>query len=173
MITDSNRLYTWGASPQLIRLLNQSRKRARMAQKTEDPKPAASNEAGEKSTDLSNGDVPSGKEATPKTETENQEVPMPETNGPNVAEHTESLESNTAIDATKSFASKITASNLQDKIKHFIRTEIKQPIEKLYESDAQAKINSEFYLDDEYTDHFLPTQVDTSDVVGEMIQVGV
>lgn len=39
-------MYTWGASPQLIRLMNQARKRARMAQKFEGTKTTTANETG-------------------------------------------------------------------------------------------------------------------------------
>lgn len=45
IITQSKKLYTWGASPQLIRLNNQARKRARMAQKFEETKTVMLNDS--------------------------------------------------------------------------------------------------------------------------------
>lgn len=92
----------------------------------------------------------------------------------NATNHIKNIESNDQNDSngvSKSMASKLTPSNLQDRIKNFLRTEIKQPSDKNVETDAASKINSEYYLDDEYTEHYLPQQVDTTDVAGEMVQV--
>lgn len=164
----SNKLYTWGASPQLIRLLNQSRKRARMAQKCDETK---STDGGDKkSTDLPNGDVPTTKDASHTNEIENQQKPISmDANGS--VSNMENVEACNTGGSPKSFQSKLTAANLQDKIKNFLRSETKQSSDRSGESEASTKINSEFYLDDEYTDHFLPQQVDTGDVVGQIVQV--
>lgn len=162
-------MYTWGASPQLIRLLNQSRKRARMVQKCDSPKPAQSMDGGDrKPHDLPNGGVSAAALLTNEVENHQKPISM-EANGS--ANHIENTEACDASESPKSFPSKLTAANLQDKIKNFLRSEMKQPLDKA-ESEAASKINSEFYLDDEYTDHFLPQQVDTGEVVGQIVQVG-
>lgn len=177
MITQSNFLYTWGASPQLIRLLNQSRKRARMAQKFEETKSALTftAELTAKLTNSQNVNAHDG--SLNDVRSQNHETENRESLDSNVqnsaADNAESSEQSDPFDAAKSLANKFTSGNLQDKIKNFLRTEIKQPTEKNSEPDAASKINSEFYLDDEYTEHYLPQQVDTCDVVGEMVQVSV
>lgn len=167
VITQSNKLYTWGASPHLIRLLNQSRKRARMAQKFEDTKTALTNEFADKSKETNGlpNEEPDTKEQS--EESTNQETIDLDSNKAN---NVESFEQNDTNEVPKSMSSKLTPSNLQDRIRNFLRSE-KHPSEKSSEPDAASKINSEFYLDDEYTDHFLPNRVDTCDVAGEMIQV--
>lgn len=181
-------MYTWGASPQLIRLLNQSRKRARIAQKCDEPQVPKSKEhqaidgggSGEKKLngDLPNGDftaTASAKDPSQQSsEMENQQKPMSiDANGGGISNNTENVEAFDSHGSPKSFASKLTASNLQDKIKSFLRSETmtRNSAEKSGESEAASKINSEFYLDDEYTEHFLPQQVDTGEVVGQIIQV--
>lgn len=56
MVTKSNKLFTWGASPQLIRLMNQARKRARMAQKFEETKTTIANDTGASSNGQNSSD---------------------------------------------------------------------------------------------------------------------
>lgn len=149
----------------MIRLLNQSRKRARLAQKFEDTKTAITGD-GDKATDSQNG----FNGQTPNEDV-NQEMPVPESSGAGSAENVQSSEQSNSSETSKSLTSRLTASNLQDKIKNFLRAEIKNPADKNGEPDAASKINNEYYLDDEYTDHFLPQKVDTSDVAGELVQV--
>lgn len=174
-------MYTWGASPQLIRLLNQSRKRARIAQKCDEPKSTPATDAGGSGEKKFNGDLPNGdlsaaaagKDPSQQTsELENQQKP-PSIDANDGGNNTENVEAIDSHGSPKSFASKLTASNLQDKIKSFLRSETmsRNAAEKSGESEAASKINSEFYLDDEYTEHFLPQQVDTGEVVGQIIQV--
>lgn len=143
-------------------MLNQSRKRARLAQKFEDTKTAIANN-GDKSTESHNGHT--------QNEDVNQETPVPESSGTGLAENVEPSVQSNSSETSKSMTSRLTGSNLQDKIKNFLRTEIKNPADKTSEPDAASKINNEYYLDDEYTDHFMPLQVDTSDVAGELVQV--
>lgn len=178
-------MYTWGASPQLIRLLNQSRKRARIAQKCDETKSTQANDGGGGSGEKKlNGELPNGELSAATTsvkdpsqqasDMENQQKSMPiEANGGGISNNVENVEAIDSNGSPKSFASKLTASHLQDKIKSFLRSETvtRQAADKSGESEAASKINSEFYLDDEYTEHFLPQQVDTGDVVGQMIQV--
>lgn len=144
-----------------------------MAQKFEETKTALIFDGGEKSTkskEFNSQDGSSNDERSQSNETENRETP--DSNKKAVAtDNAELSDQSDSFDAAKSFASKLTAGNLQDKIKNFLRTEIKQPEKSNSEPDAASKINSEYYLDDEYTEHYLPQQVDTSDVVGEIIQV--
>lgn len=170
VITQSNKLYTWGASPQLIRLLNQSRKRAR---KCEDNKTTVTNENGDKSsTSSSSNDAQESSAANVHSdEPVNQEVVTEsDANSSSLTKNIAAFEQSEQLqEVTKTI--KLTANNLQDRIKNFLRTEIKQPTDKNQEVDVSAKINSEYYLDDEYTDHFLPQQVDTSEVAGQLIQV--
>lgn len=141
-----------------------------MAQRFEDTKTVLTSVVNDdKSSNSQNSENSSNDEQLQTTDAENQDTSG--CNGITNVDNVESIDQSDSNDTVKSFTSKLTAGNLQDKIKNFLRTEIKQPIEKLMESDAASKINSEYYLDDEYTEHYLPQQVDTSDVVGEMVQV--
>lgn len=147
-----------------------------MAQKCDETKPTqpTADDGEKKSNDLPNGDVlaatDSAKSALHTNEIANQQKPTSiDANGS--VSNIENIETCISGGSPKSFQSKLTAANLQDKIKNFLRSEMKQPIDKSGESEAATKINSEFYLDDEYTDHFLPQQVDTCDVVGQIVQV--
>lgn len=140
-----------------------------MAQKFEDTKTALTNDITDKSKQINglSGEGIDVKEQTQSEESTNHETIEADSNKSN---NVESFEQNDSNEVPKSMVEKLTPSNLQDRIRNFLRSE-KHPSEKSSEPDAASKINSEFYLDDEYTDHFLPLQVDTSDVVGEMIQV--
>lgn len=126
-------------------------------------------ESADKATEPTESKVTTINQEIDTEEQNNQETGEPESN--NCSKGVESNEEKDTNEVPKSIASKLTPSNLQDRIKCFLRTEIKQPTEKNAETDAASKINSEYYLDDECTEHFLPQQVDTCDVVGEMIQV--
>lgn len=169
VITQNNKLYTWGASPQLIRLLNQSRKRARTAQKFEETKNSMTNECTDRPKEVPKSRITTNEESDTEANV-NHESSGHDSNGTNCSKNIEL--SDQSDEVPKSMASKLTAINLQDRIKNFLRAEIKQPNEKnAVETDVASKINSEYYLDDEYTEHYLPQQVDTADVVGEMVQV--
>lgn len=139
-----------------------------MAQKFEDTKTAMTNENGDKSSE-SNAMSNDSKGQTLNEEPMNQEIVTSDSDNANLPKKTESNEQSEANDVTKS--SKLSANNLQDRIKNFLRSDTKQQTDKNQEVDVSAKINSEYYLDDEYTEHFLPQQVDTTDVAGELIQV--
>lgn len=136
-----------------------------MAQKFEDTKTAMTNENADKSSEK-NATSNDSKKQTLNEEPMNQEIVTSDSDNANLPKNTES---NEATDVTKS--SKLSANNLQDRIKNFLRSDTKQQTDKNQEVDVSAKINSEYYLDDEYTEHFLPQQVDTTDVAGELIQV--
>lgn len=149
--------------------MNQSRKRARTAQKFEDTKTAMTNENTERATES-----PENSASKDDALDKNLENMIQKTIGLNSNERNENevpkririkLPENQVNDT------QLTASNLQNKIKKILRSETKSTSEKSGESEAASKINSEYYLDDEYTDHYLPQQVDTADVVGEMVQV--
>lgn len=139
-----------------------------MAQKFEDTKTAMTNENGDKSSE-NNAMSNDSKGQTLNEEPMNQEIVTSDSDNANLPKKTESNEQREANDVTKS--SKLSANNLQDRIKNFLRSDTKQQTDKNQEVDVSAKINSEYYLDDEYTEHFLPQQVDTTDVAGELIQV--
>lgn len=139
-----------------------------MAQKFEDTKTAMTNENGDKSSE-NNAMSNDSKGQTLNEEPMNQEIVTSDSDNANLPKNTESNEQSGANDVTKS--SKLSANNLQDRIKNFLRSDTKQQTDKNQEVDVSAKINSEYYLDDEYTEHFLPQQVDTTDVAGELIQV--
>lgn len=139
-----------------------------MAQKFEDTKTAMTNENGDKSSE-NNAMSNDSKGQTLNEEPMNQEIVTSDSDNANLPKKTESNEQSEANDVTKS--SKLSANNLQDRIKNFLRSDTKQQTDKNQEVDVSAKINSEYYLDDEYTEHFLPQQVDTTDVAGELIQV--
>lgn len=139
-----------------------------MAQKFEDTKTAMTNENADKSSEK-NATSNDSKKQTLNEEPMNQEIVTSDSDNANLPKNTESNEQSGANDVTKS--SKLSANNLQDRIKNFLRSDTKQQTDKNQEVDVSAKINSEYYLDDEYTEHFLPQQVDTTDVAGELIQV--
>lgn len=168
VITQSNKLFTWGASPQLIRLVNQSRKRERLARKFEETKTVLSNELNNDSTEIS---AKHSKEA--------------EDNKNNVIFAEESTSSKESIDNQNSGNEQSGSSeskkhkhskhqsqtHLEDKIKSFLRSKSHSKSSTSDTTSIESKVNDEFYLDDEYTDHFLPIEVDTSDVTGEIVQV--
>lgn len=146
-----------------------------MAQKCDETKSAQPMDGSEKKFyDLPNGDAPTTivKDTLYTNELENQQKPISiDANGG--VSNSENVETCNTGGSPKSFQSKLTAANLQDKIKNFLRSETKQSVDRSGESEAATKINSEYYLDDEYTEHFLPQQVDTSDVVGQIVQVNI
>lgn len=169
MITQSNKLFTWGASPQLIRLVNQSRKRERLARKFEETKTVLSNELNDDTTETS---------AKHTKDAEDNKIISGSNN--NVAE-----ENNSTIDNQYSGNEQIASSeprkhkhskqqsqtHLEDKIKNFLRSKSHSKSSTSDATSIESKVNDEFYMDDEYTDHFLPIEVDTSDVTGEIVQV--
>lgn len=168
VITQSNKLFTWGASPQLIRLVNQSRKRERLARKFEETKTVLSNELNNDSTEIS---AKHTKEA--------------EDNKNNVIFAEESTSSKESIDNQNSgneqtgsseskkhkYSKQQSQTHLEGKIKSFLRSKSHSKSSTSDTTAIESKVNDEFYLDDEYTDHFLPIEVDTSDVTGEIVQV--
>lgn len=186
-MTQNNRLYTWGASPQLIRLLNQARKRARLAQKFEETKNAITNDSVEKMTEnIESGNAEESISQDDKKSVDEANIKIKSI--PNAIECTSNerdlngiSKKSTGEEQTKYSDSKQV--NLEDRIKSFLKSKGQNKTvngdaheQSLNDSksnsvDAAAKRNDEFYLDDEYTDHFYPTEVDTSEVVGEIVQV--
>lgn len=148
-----------------------------MAQKYEDTKTALPTENIDKSMEATETDGRFNGENSVKCQDENSELMNQETieldsNKMNGTINVETVEKNDKnVLSTKSINSKLNPNHLQDKIRGFLRSETKQSNERINEPDAASKINSEFYMDDEYTEHFLPRLVDTSDVIGEMVQV--
>lgn len=163
IITKTNRLYTWGASPQLIRLLNQSKKRARLAQKFEETKHAITSEL-EKSSESPTNDRKNGNEkerSEPKDLNKNIEAIPPQikvTNDDN---------QNATIGLGEKDKSK---ANIEERIKNFLKA---KTAAKSTEDGGSGSTNTGdgTYQDDEYTEHFLPSKVDTDDVAGIIVQV--
>lgn len=148
-----------------------------MAQKFEDTKTALSTENVDKTMEATETDDRINEENSIKVQDDNSELMNRETieldsNKMNGTINVKTIEQNdTNVLSTKSINSKLNPNHLQDKTRGFLRSEMKQSTERINEPDAASKINSEFYMDDEYTEHFLPRLVDTSDVIGEMVQV--
>lgn len=157
MVTATNKLYTWGASPQLIRLMNQANKRARLARKFEETKTTIVNEAGGESGD---GD-------------------------PSEPDNKKSSGGSDDVDARRDTSDTPPAvPNLEERIKSFLKMKTLNksdvyPVsaeEKAQESssaDAGSTPNGAAKIDieEETTDHLLPSQVDTTELVGDILHV--
>lgn len=141
-----------------------------MAQKLEDTKNTITSEIGEKLAELQSH-LASSKATKSETAKTEESVSQGNTSAENSKEDNVETGEQSDSDASRPLLSKLAPGNLQDKIKDFLRSEIKNSGDNSGVSEAAAKINSEHYLDDEYTEHFLPQQVDTEAVVGEMVQV--
>lgn len=173
VITKTNRLYTWGASPQLIRLLNQSKKRARLAQKFEETKNAITSECFNK-----RSNSPDKSEKTKAFKDEIKDL-LGSSSASGSGSRSETSDKNVEIvendgnrkDSVEFEFSK-TKANLEEKIKSFLRTKTSKSSED-GGSSASTSANDDNYMDDEYTEHFLPSLVDTDDVSGEIVQVSI
>lgn len=159
----------------MIRLLNQSRKRARTAHKFEETKTVMVSESTERSTEMPENNVTKDDALEQNLENMLQKTIGLNSNTSNVeVERNENeVPKRVRIKLPENHLSEtqFTASNLQNKIKKILRSESKSSSDKNTESEAASKINSEYYLDDEYTDHYLPQQVDTSNIAGQIVQV--
>lgn len=164
VITKTNRLYTWGASPQLIRLLNQSKKRARLAQKFEETKHAITIELEKRSESPCNDRKNENeKESESKDFNKNVEA-IPQ------IKITNDNNQNATIRLGEKDKSK---ANIEERIKNILKTKTATKSTEDGGSGSTMSSNSGdgTYQDDEYTEHFLPSKVDTDDVAGIIVQV--
>lgn len=183
IVTKSNKLYTWGASPQLIRLNNQARKRTKLAQKFEETKielmteNAGSdlNENFHKKSDATADNVASEEQKNRMNATEVTSIVSASTshasledgnqNIMNVAE--ESISKPTPVDSSP------TASNGVSNVASTSTADQSGKRESGTKSKAKdTKRYDEACNEEESTDHLYPMAVDTSDVVGNIVQVG-
>lgn len=179
IVTKSNKLYTWGASPQLIRLNNQARKRAKLAQRFEETKI-------ELLADTSTSDL---NENFQKNLIENKEEQENRKNASEIA--------STSIEDKNQNIMKIAEENDMKKKSDVEKNsetvnvflEYSAPAEKINEvetakvigggsnSEAESskgkdpKRYEELYTEEESTDHLYPMAVDTSDIIGNIAQV--
>lgn len=181
-------------------MLNQARKRARLAQKFEETKTIITNEFANDT----NNDVASASEtkedfsdATLSNERDRKE------NEKNITFGVESGDPTTSSDVSvdKSNDNKENrasndvdgdpdndddsliinnipppANNLEDRIKKFLKSKVKEKNSSTEQEFAPVengceKSIDEPYVDDEVTEHLHPTQVDTTEVLGEIVQV--
>lgn len=163
MVTATNKLYTWGASPQLIRLMNQANKRARLARKFEETKTTITNDLSSENKSNDPNEMANGK----KNSTEN---------------------GCDDVDAKKDINDSPVVTNLEERIKSFLKMKTINksdvyPVsaeEEAQEStstdtDSTANTNKKIYADieEETTEHLIPSQVDTSEIVGEILHVSI
>lgn len=168
IVTKSNKLYTWGASPQLIRLNNQARKRAKLAQKFEEAK---SEIMGDSSTSDLNENFQKVAYDVSKEEVENRK-----NNEDLTSDASTSFEdSNQNILLLDNKANGTTSKSTTEEKTYSGDTE---PIDNKESRDegqsAKAKESKrldELASEEECTDHLYPMAVDTSDIIGNIVQV--
>lgn len=158
IVTQSNKLYTWGASPQHVRLINTTRRRERLTKKVAEATNAQDNEQDGES---------SGSGDTDQASTE-------QTNG-NVANTVSESDSTTESSNSSSPSDKKAKHTkiLEERIKSLWRARTIKRIP-MPRSPAMANVKpyeKSEYVDDEYTDHFYPSQVNTSQVDANITQV--
>lgn len=182
-MTKSNKLYTWGASPQLIRLNNQARKRTKLAQKFEDTKieTIAENVTG------SGGDLNENYHKKCDKTAENDGASSDEMkNRRNAAEATSDMASipttSTAISATTIVEEDNNNQNSVG-VGAAVTATATNDVEMASTSSGsiadaddvnKGKDNKRYEdtcNDEESTDHLYPMAVDTSDIVGNIVQV--
>lgn len=220
VLTEKKKLYTWGASPQLIRLNNQARKRARMAQRFEETKTVLLNDS-EVNLSTDNGDtvervreeniknITFGLEKVAIHEDLNSEiipndmnnkdlptdsvVSVTDNNGKrsnydsNGANGNDETGSNNASSSSATITGAIknilpTQPKIEAKLKKLLKSksgrngpsvEEQLPDGTIENLNADSSRTGEEAFEEEYTEHLYPSLVDTSEVVGEIVQVGV
>lgn len=174
-------MYTWGASPQLIRLLNQARKRARLEKKFEETKNAITNDSIDKSVENIENPPPEVDDESQETVSYDKKcIDDANAKTKSISDAAESNSSDRNLNglSKKNEGDKMGITENEsvslDRVKNYLRTKARKSLT----NDSQEQTtkdgrngSTEFYLDDEYSDHFHPTEVDTSDIVGEIIQV--
>lgn len=151
-MTENNKLYTWGASPQLIRLMNQANKRARLARKFEETKTTI-NEQQTENCERSKANKENSNEA----------------NGDSVDARVDN-----GIDAP--------VTNIEDRLKSFLKMKTLNkadvfPVsadearQESKSSVTEAPTNGSVEIEEEITEHMFPSQVDTSEIVGDIVHV--
>lgn len=143
----------------MIRLLNQSKKRARLAQKFEETKTAITNELEKRSGSPSKD---RNEEKASNFDAKDSNLKRSES-----SKNIETASSNDENDKLKG--------NLEERIKNFLRakTTTKSVDDSGIGTSRQPNPipNDDLYIDEEYTDHFLPMKVNTDDVSGVIVQV--
>lgn len=180
LVTKSNKLYTWGASPQLIRLNNQARKRAKLAQRFEETKIELLTET---STSDLNENFQKNIETDNKEEHENRKNTLEkastsiEDKNQNIVKIANDVDTKKESDLEKN----------SETINVFLENNAAKPENNAVEpnkvsgsgsgSEAESskgkdsKRYEELYSEEESTDHLYPMAVDTSDIIGNIAQV--
>lgn len=142
--------------------MNQSKKRARLAQKFEETKHAITSELEKRSESPSNDRKNENeKESEPKDLNKNVEA-IPQIKVINDDNH------NATIGHGEKDKSK---ANIEERIKNFLKAKTGAKEDGGSGSTTTSNTGDGSYQDDEYTEHFLPTKVDTDDVAGIIVQV--
>lgn len=181
IVTKSNKLYTWGASPQLIRLNNQARKRAKLAQRFEETKIELL--ADTSTSDLNENFQKNSIEIENKEEQENRKNAS-ENASTSIEDKNQNIMKIADDDDMKK---KSDVKKNSETVNVFL--EYSAPAEKINEVDAAKVIGGgsnseaesskgkdpkryeELYTEEESTDHLYPMSVDTSDIIGNIAQV--
>lgn len=143
--------------------MNQSKKRARLAQKFEETKTALTSECFEKRSASPSKTERFNENKDSKNFDSNKNVEI-------VIDKCSSNDDNRNA-VTESDDSEKSKANLEERIKNFLRTKTVNKSAEDGSNGSTACANEDVYVDDEYTEHFLPTQVDTDDVSGVIVQV--
>lgn len=169
IVTKYNKLYTWGASPQLIRLNNQARKRAKLAQKFEEAK-------SEIMGDSSTSDLNENFQKKPADDVSNEEVENRKNNEDSTCNASTSFEdSNQNI---LHIDNKVNGTTSKSATVEKTYSGANEPIDNKESRDegqsAKAKESKrldELASEEECTEHLYPMAVDTSDIIGNIVQV--
>ncbi|XP_055699615.1 uncharacterized protein LOC129799608 isoform X2 [Phlebotomus papatasi] len=159
-VTDENRLYTWGSSPQALRLINQARKRAKASQRAEMMK---MNEEQEKQNEEKSNEESESGESSAMTKS----IPIKRQNSaPDISRVDTEMPSISPKRATYPQRNKqwqksqlLDSLNIQDEKR-----------EKKVEDGREGVKEAEVGLE-EWTEHLVPSEVDTSQVNGFINQV--
>ncbi|GAB0090587.1 uncharacterized protein DMENIID0001_053250 [Sergentomyia squamirostris] len=163
-VTDSNKLYIWGSSPQALRLINQARKRAKASQRAEMMKMDEQQQGGEKGAE----EKPIEGEKCEK-EPEKKGIPMMkrQNSAPNIPTDI-SMSSISPKRATYPQRSKPQKSVLLDSLNIHTGEEREKKVQEAEMKEAVKEFESGL---EEWTEHLVPQLVDTSLVDGEICQV--
>lgn len=192
VITKSNKLYSWGASPQLIRLMNQARKRARMAQKFEKTKTTIVDDTSDNVIDQNSNQSFTEAvtiESNVRDREENYKNCVSSDNNRNGIEKGEENINDMADKSNKDaliidkISNSVSGANLEERIKKFLKSKASssQASVSSENSAAQPETDQTEYgrngsskstddFEDEYTEHLYPNEIDCSNITGEIIQ---
>jgi hypothetical protein len=159
-VTDSNKLYTWGLSPPELRIINQSKKRSKANQKLKESLVASSAPEAEVPASTENGSVDKKSEVTVSTteKKEEEEAEIETQIKENIPEITiDECDANPCGSNNNNSGEAVNGSDR--KLKDSPLSTVVE--ETLDDSNAMQ----------EYSDHLLPSLIDTSEVDNEIIYI--